>query len=406
MSARILIVDDDPLNRQIVSRVLAKAGYETDSAKDGPEALAMIDRAIPDLVVLDVMMPGMSGFDVCRQLRQDLKTAPLLVILLTASSAVENRIEGFEAGADDFLAKPFHPAELVAHVQALLRRLPQLAASEPAQRARKGKTVAFFSLRGGVGVSTLSTNVAVALAQLWQYPVALVDLALTCGQSAMMLNQPLRNTWGDLAAIPLEDVTEDLVTQVLLRHESGVSVLAAPPSSEVSELIMPPTVDRVLDHLSAKFPYVVLDLPHDFRETTLTGLEKADQIVLVFAPEISSVYAAKRVLDTLALLDYPGDRVTLMLNWTFEKRGLARKGIESALRRPVDYLMPYAQSLLVEALNLGKPSVLHHAGKPVATLFEDLAFYLSKAEDRESEPESPSAMWKRVVARQDRRTGG
>jgi pilus assembly protein CpaE len=405
MSAKILIVDDDSLNRQIVSRVLTKAGYEMDSAKDGPEALAMIESAIPDLVVLDVMMPGMSGFEVCRQLRQDPKTAPLLVILLTASTAVESRIEGFEAGADDFLAKPFHPAELVAHVQALLRRLPQMTASEPAPLT-KGKTVAFFSLRGGVGVSTLSTNVAVALAQLWQYPVALVDLALTCGQSAMMLNQPLRNTWGDLASIPLEDVTEDLVTQVLLRHESDVSVLAAPPSCEISELITAPTVDCVLDHLAAKFPYVVIDLPHDFRETTLVGLEKADQIVLVFAPEISSIYAAKRTLDTLALLEYPVDQVTLMLNWTFERRGLARKGIESALRRPVDYLMPYAESMLVEALNLGKPSVLHHAGKPVAALFEDLAYYLSKPEDCDLKPGSPSPMWKRVATRRERRTGG
>jgi len=405
MSTRILVVDDDPLNREIVSRVLSKAGYETDSAKDGPEALAMIDNAIPDLLVLYVMMPGMSGFEVCRQLRQDPKTAPLLVMLLTARTAVESRIEGFEAGADDFLAKPFHPAELVAHVQALLRRLPQLTVAGP-EPSTRGKTVAFFSLRGGVGVSTLATNVAVSLAQLWQCPSALVDLALTCGQSAMMLNQPLRNTWGDLASIPLEDISEDLVTQVLLRHESGVALLAAPPSCEISELIMPPSVDRVLDHLAAKFPYVVLDLPHDFRETTLVGLEKADQIVLVFAPEISSVYAAKRTLDTLALLDYPGDRVTLMLNWTFEKRGLGRKGIESALRRPVDYLMPYAESMLVEALNLGKPSVLYHAGKPVAALFEDLAYYLSKPEDRDSEPGSPSAMWKRVVARQERRTGG
>jgi len=385
MSVRILVVDDDPLNREIVSRVLSQAG--------------------PDLVILDVMMPGMSGFEVCRRLRRDPKTAPLLVMMLTAHTAVESRIEGFDAGADDFLAKPFHPAELVARVQALLRRLPQLTVSETAMSTR-GKTVAFFSLRGGVGVSTLATNVAVALAQLWQCPTALVDLALMCGQSAMMLNQPLRNTWGDLASIPLEDITEDLVTQVLLRHESGVALLAAPPSCEISELIMPSTVDRVLDHLATKFPYTVLDLPHDFRETTLVGLEKADQIVLVFAPEISSVYAAKRALDMLDLLETPGDSVTLMLNWTFEKRGLARKGIESALRRPVDYLMPYAGSMLVEALNLGKPSVLHHTGKPVAALFEDLAYYLSKPEDRDSEPGSPSAMWKRVVARQERRTGG
>jgi pilus assembly protein CpaE len=355
-------------------------------------------------VVLDVMMPGMDGYEVCRRLRDDPETVHLLVILLTAHSSVESRIAGFEAGADDFMAKPFHPTELLAHVQALLRRLPQRALPEPT--ASVSKTLAFFSLRGGIGVSTLATNTAVGLALLWEQPVALVDLALTCGQSAMMLNQPMRTTWGDLAKIPADDITLDVVQQALMRHETGVSVLAAPPSSEVAELVTPELVRTVIDALKEAYAYVVLDLPHDFQETSMVGLEAANQIVLPFAPEISSVYATKRALDTFRLLDFPKERLTLLMNWTFEKQGLARKSIEAALRVEVDYVMPYAESMLVAALNLGQPAITHHAGKPLAAIFEDLAYYVSRDEDRDEALASPSPTWKRVRARRERREGG
>ena len=364
----------------------------------GPEALLLAERERPALMILDVMMPEMNGYEVCQRVRQDPAIADIVIILLTATTSVESRIQGFEAGADDFMAKPFHPAELQAHVQALLRRRSAkvtAALSTPIT----GKTIAFFSLRGGVGISSLATNVGVALSQMRSKPVALVDLALTCGQSAMSLNQTLRHTWADLAPIPIEDCTPELVEQVLMAHESGVRTLAAPPSSEMAEMVTAATVQRVLELLSDRYEYVVLDLPHDFRETTLVALDRADQIVLVLAPDIGSVYAAKRALDTFGMLDYPKDRISLMMNWTFEKRGLARRSIESALGRPIDHVFPYAESLLIEALNRGVPAVTYFEGKPLAAVFEDLAFEMSSEDDRAHAPASPTAMWKRVMAR-------
>lgn len=405
MSTRILIVDDDPLNIRIVKRVLsseAEEPYELATAQDGPEALRKVKEFRPDLIILDVMMPGMDGYEVCQRLRQDPETAHVLVLLLTTHGSVESRIKGFQAGADDFLTKPFHPAELTSRIQALLRR--RIATPrEPVGPEVVSKIVAFFSLRGGVGVSTFATNVAVALAQLWQIPVVLTDMVLTCGQSAMMLNQPLRNTWADLANIPPEDCTIELVEQALIAHDSGVLTLAAPPSSELAELVSPEIVSRVLELLASKYEYIIMDLPHDFQDTTLAALDQADQIVLVFAPEIMSAYAAKRALDTFAKLDYPDERISLLMNWTFAKGGLAQRSVESALGKSVNYVMPFAESLLVEALNLGVPAVLRHRRKPLGAVLEDLAFYLSKPGHKTSRPASPSAMWKRVQERQQRR---
>jgi two-component system response regulator MprA len=119
-SARLLVVDDDPDVRESLSRALRYAGYDVATASDGGEALDSVARFPVDLVVLDVLMPVMDGFDTCRRLRERGDATPVLV--LTARDAVDDRVTGLEAGADDYLVKPFALRELLARVQALLRR--------------------------------------------------------------------------------------------------------------------------------------------------------------------------------------------------------------------------------------------------------------------------------------------
>src|SRR5262249_40250695 len=155
-----------------------------------------VDALMPDLIILDVMMPHLNGYEVCRQLRRRPTLAQRPIMMLTAQDSLEERINGLEAGADDYMCKPFEAAELQARVKALLRRATPISV-EPAALGRQGKVIATFSLRGGIGVSTLAANLAIGLAQLWGQPTALVDLALTAGQSALMLNLALRNSWSD-----------------------------------------------------------------------------------------------------------------------------------------------------------------------------------------------------------------
>lgn len=121
MSARrrcILIVDDEPRNVKLLADLLAAEGYEVSSAASGDEALA---RPRPDLMLLDVVMPGMSGYEVCRAIRADPRTAILPIVMVTAVDPVEERVRGLEAGADDFLSKPVDPEELLVRVRSLLR---------------------------------------------------------------------------------------------------------------------------------------------------------------------------------------------------------------------------------------------------------------------------------------------
>jgi two-component system response regulator MprA len=120
VSERVLIVEDDAPVRRMLQRSLAAEGFDVRAAADGGAALALAEDSAPDLVVLDVTMPGLSGIDVCRRLRQ--KGLSGGVLMLTARDAVEDRIRGLDAGADDYVVKPFAIAEVVARLNALTRR--------------------------------------------------------------------------------------------------------------------------------------------------------------------------------------------------------------------------------------------------------------------------------------------
>ncbi len=120
MAEGVLIVEDDAPVRRMLERSLGAEGFDVRSAADGGTALAMIEQSTPDLVVLDVAMPGLSGIDVCRRLRERGMTGG--VLMLTARDAVEDRVRGLEAGADDYVVKPFAIEEVAARLRALLRR--------------------------------------------------------------------------------------------------------------------------------------------------------------------------------------------------------------------------------------------------------------------------------------------
>jgi two-component system alkaline phosphatase synthesis response regulator PhoP len=119
---RILVVEDDPDIADLVRHYLRKAGFEVDVRGSGREALHVIFADPPDLIVLDLMLPQVNGLEVCRVVRADAKTATIPIIMVTARAEESERIAGLDLGADDYLAKPFSPGELVARVRALLRR--------------------------------------------------------------------------------------------------------------------------------------------------------------------------------------------------------------------------------------------------------------------------------------------
>ena len=141
--AKILVVDDTPANVKLLADLLAVKGYAVATASNGEEGLAKVAAEKPDLVLLDVMMPGLSGYDVCRKIRADPETALLPVVLVTSLDPQQERINGIAAGADDFLGKPINQPELFARVASLLRirRLHEQTQKQAAQLAQWSATL-------------------------------------------------------------------------------------------------------------------------------------------------------------------------------------------------------------------------------------------------------------------------
>jgi two-component system response regulator ResD len=150
MSARVLVVDDDPVVAEVIVDYLRHAGMEPRHAADGPSALSLAEEWPPDLVVLDLMLPGLNGLEVCRRLRNARDDqVPLPVIMLTALGEENDRVLGLETGADDYMAKPFSPRELALRVAAVLRRtsVPETGAMPPQRPLRSGQIEVDVSAR-------------------------------------------------------------------------------------------------------------------------------------------------------------------------------------------------------------------------------------------------------------------
>ena len=131
---KILVVEDEPDIRKLVQYNLTQERFNVLEAEDGEQALKLLQRERPNLVILDLMLPGLSGMELCKLLKQRSETAKLPILMLTAKAGEADRIVGLEMGADDYLAKPFSPREMVARVRAILRRSEAKPATETAAR--------------------------------------------------------------------------------------------------------------------------------------------------------------------------------------------------------------------------------------------------------------------------------
>lgn len=402
---RILFIDDDPINHQLVTKALQPLGCQLSHAEDGTSGIAQAQTLKPDLIITDVIMPDITGYDVTRKLRRDPQFVAVPILVLTAQSGLQDKLQAFESGADDYLSKPFEPAELVARVSALLRRAELITATVSPQQdtGQNARMIAIHSLRGGTGCSTLAVNLGIAFSELWGRTI-LLDLTMTAGQVALMLNMNLRRTWADIARFKADEVDIDSLKSVISVHESGLSFIAAPTFSDEGEALSGATLSSVLSLLQKHYDYIIADLSHDFSEIALSALDIAEIILLIGAPDMASVRATSAALDVYAKLGYPKEKIKPLLNATFPRSSLPKDKIETAMGMDYVASIPYVPDLVVEAINYGRPLVFEKPQEPISALLEDFAFFMSKAEHKKSKPENPSDTWKRVYKRyQDRR---
>ncbi len=374
----VLIADDNRISARLIEESLRAEGYNVQVAGDGKKALAQAMERTPDLIVSDVMMPGMDGYELCRRLRAGPRTSDIPIILLTSRAGIEEKRRGFEAGADDYLVKPVNPVELRLRIAALFARSRARIEKGPAQ-TRPSRVIAVFSLRGGAGATSLAANLAVILAQVWKIEVPLVDLDLGLGLGALMLNLNPRHSWLDLANY--RDALEpSALEDCLCQHDSGVKLLAAPPVPTTTSRISPGMVSTVLNMLRTRYEYTIIDTASDFSDTTLAALDAADMLLLPCPPDRASIKVTLAALGVFASLGYGDRKLVPIVNRTFAQGNLPRESIEAALGIPIRATIPYEPLLFVESANRGRPLVLTHPRASASVAIEELAHMISRPE--------------------------
>ena len=401
---RILVIDDEPINHQLVAHALVSLQCELHFAENGKSGISQARTLKPDVIITDVMMPDITGYEVTRILRREPQFAATPILVLTAQSGLQDKLKSFEVGADDHLIKPFEAAELVGRVTSLLRRVEAVKSSKVGVPGREGaRMIAVHSLRGGIGSSTLAVNLGVGLSALWREPTILLDLTMTAGQVALMLNMTLKRTWADLAHYSAGELDLDALSSIIGGHESGLHFIAAPTFPSEAEALRGETLGAALQLAKAQYEYVVADLPHDFSDFAIQALDAADMVLVVVSPDMASIRAVNAALNTYEKLEYPKEKIKFVLNAIFTYSNLSKDKLEAALGMTTFATIPYTRDVFVEAINLGQPVVSQKPGLPISNLLEDFAFHVSKDTHKKAKPANPTDAWSRVYKRYQER---
>jgi len=363
--ARILVIDDDLDLLQMMRLILQRAGHEAILTGDGADGIAKAVQVHPDMAIVDVMMPGMNGYQVVRKLREDPTTADITILVLTARAQPVDRDAALAAHADGYMAKPVSPAELLQNISELLSRRGQ--ASLP-----NNIVLTVFSLRGGVGKTTIAVNLALALRQAGR-EVCLVDLSERSGHAATQMRLQAKTSWAEALA-QINSLNSDTLDPLLMRHESGLRLLPSPflPSTQ------PPAGDavaRLLGLLKLKFGVTVVDLGA-WDDAGRAVISASDLLLVVLSPEVASLQTTAATLRILKAMNVPDEKSPLVLNCVAPKAGLAASAIEKALGRPLTIGLPYDE-LQVQALGQGVPLILSQPAAPLVAGVRQLIQALS-----------------------------
>jgi pilus assembly protein CpaE len=372
---RVLFVDDEEQIRKLLSAWLTRHGYEVTVANDGWEALKAVRAKPPDLVITDVNMPNMNGFELTRRLRSDHRTARIPVVMLSARKQADDVLTGYAEGADEYIPKPVEMAVLAAKIEVLIKRFK--ASHGESMGKRGGNVVLFLHGKGGVGCTTLAVNASVVLAATTIYRVTLLDLNLEFGNAPMLLNITPARTLADLAENTHEQLDDATFSRYLEQDRSGVRVLAGCDVPERAELVTVPAVQQAIDRLRQQSDYVIVDAPASFSQQVLAALDVADAVVVVTAAHLPSLKATKESLEVLEKLSYPRERTVLVVNRT-SQTGVEMDHISRFFNRKADVLVPFTPAC-DDAADRGRPLTVLHPDSAAAKVIRDLAAQIAVA---------------------------
>jgi pilus assembly protein CpaE len=371
--SKILVVDDEANVQRLLQYTLKQAGYTVVVAGDGQEAVKLWASEQPALILLDVGLPKLDGYAVAERIRADeAGKGHVPIIMLTSEKEVEQKVRGLRAGADDYLVKPFHQAELLARMRGLLSRFDAASGAGSRGRPPLGKMIAFYGAKGGVGATTIAINTAIALHSGLDRKVALVDAVLQFGDHRVFLDLGNdRKSVTDLMAVAQADV--DLLKSVLVKHDSGVDLLLAPTSPEEADLITPERFAGVLAMLRSTYDYVIVDVDKRLGDLVLSVLDHADEVHIVMTADLSCLKNVRLVLEALRKVGFDPKRLKLVLNRSNAFTGVSVSAAEGALKREFETKIPNEYRIAISAQNTGSPFNYSKPDSPLSKEIVELA---------------------------------
>lgn len=366
----VLIVDDISDTRESIRRLLQ---FENDievigEAGSGSEGILFAEEKKPDIILMDINMPEMDGIRATELMAQRVPECAVIIMSVQGEQAYLRR--AMMVGAREYIVKPFTGDELanvISKVYEMEKRKKIALGVQPkvveALKTHNAEIISFFSTKGGVGKTTIATNLAVQLASTGKWRVLLIDLNLQFGDVAVFLNLVPKRTIADLTQSGPIKYSE--IQSHFLTHSSGLQILAAPNRPEYAELVTAEHVEQILNQVKTEFDFVICDNVSRFEEVSLVTFDAATQIWLVVAMDVPTMKNAKLSLEVIEGLHHTS-KIKVALNRSSKEMGMLPEDVEKSLNIKISSEIPSDGRSLVSALNHGVPCVTRYPQSKVS----------------------------------------
>ena len=380
MAEKILIIDDDVDTLRLVGLMLQRQGYQISAATNGEQGLGKAFEEKPDLILLDVMMPDLDGYEVTRRLRKNPVTASTPILMFTAKTQLDDKVTGFEVGANDYLTKPTHPSELQTHVKALLARSPARDSStgdtvETAAHQELGYVIGVLSARGGLGVTSVASNVAAGLFNRTQSDVVLAELTPGQGSLGMDLGAPPQDNLNEILSGTTAEITREKVQASLLPHITGLKLLLASTSpSDVRHAAQVGNYEALFSRLAPLGRFIVLDFGVGLPPFVQKLLPLCNECIVVIEGVPNTIQHSKTLINEIAGLGIDRKSITAVLNNRIRTESqMAWTDVQEKLGHSIATTLTPAPELFLQAVRMQSLAVLCQPTNVTAQQFLKIA---------------------------------
>jgi len=367
MDKKILIIDDDPIATRLMEYTLKQCGYKVLAAQSGQEGMSMAQKEEPDLIILNVMLPGIDGFEVCHRLRSGPQTAHLPILILSGKAQQEDIATGFKMGADDYLTKPAAPSEIISRVENLLAR----------KKGASSKIITFLGSKREVGTTTTVVNLAIAISQMGKRVIA-IDLCPYDGSITERLGFKPNDNISHLLEIGMDNVSCWDLESNLAIHQTGVGVLRIGELSKNPKIMSCSDIGLLFDKLGEVTDYFLIDLPFQPAVATRVMLMKCDIAIIVSDYKVDTLTGVKHVVTLAHFLGISPEQMGVVVTdpeGTFPNMELhkIKPFIEANIGVVVRGIIPYDDNASIKVSSSGKPALLSSPDCPMARSINELA---------------------------------